>query len=67
MLARFAVYCFKMLLKWIDHIFPLETAEEVREFVKLWEAISSVQLNDLLEDELRWRILRQECLPHPVR
>lgn len=42
-------------MKWIDHIFPPETTEEVKEFVKLWEAISSVQLNDSLEDELRWR------------
>jgi hypothetical protein len=41
--------------KWIDHIFPPTTPEEVREFVKLWEAASAVQLNETVEDEVRWR------------
>lgn len=40
---------------WIDHIYPPTTAEEVTEFVKLWEAIQGVNLNDEIEDDIRWR------------
>lgn len=40
--------------KWIDHIFPPTSAEVVREFINLWEATNSVQLNEIVEDELRY-------------
>jgi hypothetical protein len=35
--------------------FPPTSTEEVREFVNLWEAISAVQINYVIEDELKWR------------
>lgn len=41
--------------KWIDHIFPPTTPQEVREFVKLWKAVGSIQLNKAIEDEVWWR------------
>lgn len=32
--------------KWIDHIYPPTSHEEVTQFVKLWEALNGVRLND---------------------
>jgi hypothetical protein len=42
--------------KWIDHIYPSATSEEVTQFVKLWEAIREVARNETVEDtgDGRW-------------
>lgn len=41
--------------KWIDHIFPSTTQEEVIQFVRLWEATRGVVLRDTEEDCITWR------------
>ena len=41
--------------KWIDHIFPSTTQEEVIQFVRLWEATRGVVLRDTKEDCITWR------------
>ena len=39
---------------WISHISPLASSIEIKEYVELWEAISSVQLNCGAKDEIIW-------------
>jgi hypothetical protein len=41
--------------KWIDHIYPPTTREEVTQFVRLWEAIRGVVRNESVEDTISWR------------
>lgn len=41
--------------KWIDHVYPPTTQEEVTQFVRLWEALRGVVLNDMVEDDIRWK------------
>lgn len=41
--------------KWIDHIYPPTSQEEVIQFVKLWEALNGVVLNDSAQDDITWR------------
>jgi hypothetical protein len=38
--------------KWIDHIYPQASQGEVSEFVRLWEAIMDIRLNNAVEDEI---------------
>jgi hypothetical protein len=52
---KFTVHQGLLNRKWIDHIFPPTSPEEVGEFIKLWEAIGAVPINDAVEDEVRWR------------
>ena len=40
---------------WISRITPLSTAQEIREYVMLWEAIGQTQLHEDREDNIRWR------------
>jgi hypothetical protein len=39
---------------WISRIIPLSTAQEIREYVMLWEAIGQTQLHEDREDNIRW-------------
>jgi hypothetical protein len=39
--------------KWIMHILPLQTSQEIQEYVELWEQISSTQLIENREDTIR--------------
>ena len=41
--------------KWIDHIYPPATSEEMTQFVRLWEAIREVARNETVEDTITWR------------
>jgi hypothetical protein len=41
--------------RWIAHILPLQTAQEIKEYVMLWEKVNDIQLVEDREDEIRWR------------
>ena len=41
--------------KWIDHIYPPTSPEEVRQFVRLWEELQGVVLNVEIQDDISWR------------
>jgi hypothetical protein len=41
--------------KWIDHIFPPCTQDEVSELVTLWETINDTRLITGVEDGIKWR------------
>jgi len=40
--------------KWIDHIYPPTSQEEVRQFVRLWEELQGVVLNEAIQDDITW-------------
>jgi hypothetical protein len=42
--------------RWISHITPLVTTQEIREYVTLWEEVGQIQLQESVEDNihLRW-------------
>ena len=41
--------------RWITHILPLQTAQEVKEDVMLWEQVGGIhQLEENREDTIRW-------------
>ena len=40
--------------RWISHVIPLGTAQEIREYVTLWEEVSQIQLIENKEDSIRW-------------
>jgi hypothetical protein len=58
--------------KWIDHVYPPTTQEEVIQFVRLWEALRGVVPNDMVEDDIRWKwtadgmYTTQKCVPGSV-
>lgn len=41
--------------KWIDHILPIFSPDEIREYVSLWEKVQHVQLDENREDDIVWR------------
>ena len=41
--------------RWISHVIPLGTAQEIREYVTLWEEVSQIQLIENIEDNIHWR------------
>lgn len=41
--------------KWIDHVYPLNSQEEVRQYIQLWEAVQGVQLDADTKDEITWK------------
>ena len=41
--------------KWIDHIYPPISQEELRQFVRLWEAVRDTTLDDTIDDSITWR------------
>ena len=41
--------------RWIDHIFPPSSHEEVSDYVNLWKAIKDTQLSNEVEDDISWR------------
>ena len=40
---------------WMRHVSPINTAQEIKEYVSLWEEISEVQRGDHEEDQIKWR------------
>ena len=40
--------------KWIDHIYPPTSQEEVRQFVRLWDELQGVVLNEAIQDDITW-------------
>ena len=41
--------------RWISHILPIQTAQEIREYVILWEKVHGVTLQENNDDSIRWR------------
>ena len=43
--------------RWIKHLLPLQSSQEIREYVALWEQVGNVQLQEGTEDTntIRWR------------
>jgi hypothetical protein len=41
--------------KWISHILPIQTAEEIQEYIKLWETVQQIVLDPDREDTIVWR------------
>jgi hypothetical protein len=41
--------------KWISHILPILTAEEIQEYIKLWETVQQIVLDPDREDTIVWR------------
>ena len=53
--------------KWIDHIYPPTSQEEVRQFVRLWEELQGVVLNEAIQvDILLGDGLQMTSIPHKV-
>jgi hypothetical protein len=40
--------------RWISHIAPLVTAQDIREYVTLWEEVGQIQLQESVEDNIHW-------------
>jgi hypothetical protein len=40
--------------KWIVHISPLDTVEELHQYIALWKEIRNVPRDKNLEDEIKW-------------
>jgi hypothetical protein len=41
--------------KWISHVSPIRSVEELHEFIVLWEGVNSVNRVEDDEDEISWR------------
>jgi hypothetical protein len=41
--------------KWISQVYPIQSMEELLEFVTLWEEVNSVHRVEDSEDEIKWR------------
>jgi len=41
--------------RWIYHILPLQTPQEIQEYVHLWERVNGTRLEKNREDTIRWR------------
>lgn len=41
--------------RWISHILPIQTAQEIQEYVILWEKVHGVTLQENNDDSIRWR------------
>ena len=41
--------------RWIAHISPLITPQEIKEYVALWELVGHTQLQENMEDSIPWR------------
>lgn len=41
--------------RWIAHILPIHSAQEIREYVTLWDHLSHAQLEEDREDTITWR------------
>ena len=40
--------------RWMSHITPLQTPQETREYIIIWEAVGQTQPNESIEDSIRW-------------
>jgi hypothetical protein len=53
--------------KWIAHISPLRTVEELQQYITLWEEMWNVPRDENLEDEIKWRWTQDgQYIPHKV-
>lgn len=59
--------------RWISHILPIQTPQEIQEYIVLWEHVQGTRLQEDAEDTIRWRwtndgeyIYIQECIPNSV-
>jgi hypothetical protein len=41
--------------RWISHICPIQSIEELQEFIALWEGVTTVNMIEDSEDEIRWK------------
>lgn len=41
--------------RWITHILPVQSSEEIHEYVSVWNAVRQIQLTGDREDSIRWR------------
>lgn len=41
--------------RWINHILPILNSQEMMEYMALWEQVGMVQLQEGMEDTIRWR------------
>jgi hypothetical protein len=41
--------------KWVAHVSPIQSMEELQEFIALWEEVTGVQRVDDAEDEIKWK------------
>lgn len=41
--------------KWIDHIYPPSSQQEINEFIVLWEALAGTTLEAEVEDDITWK------------
>jgi hypothetical protein len=41
--------------KWISQISPIQTLEELNEYVVLWESVNMISRRDDAEDEIKWK------------
>jgi hypothetical protein len=41
--------------RWINHILPILNSQEMMEYMALWEQVGMVQLEEGMEDTIRWR------------
>jgi hypothetical protein len=41
--------------RWINHILPIQNSQEMMEYMALWEQVGMVQLQEGMEDTIRWR------------
>jgi hypothetical protein len=41
--------------KWISHVSPIQSMDELREFVSLWERLAAVNRVEDAEDEIKWK------------
>jgi hypothetical protein len=44
--------------KWISHISPIQSAEELRDFIELWDGLTTVNLRQEIKDEIKWKWTR---------
>lgn len=41
--------------KWVSHIYPIQSFEEMQEFIGLWGVVNSIFRRDDAEDEIKWK------------
>jgi hypothetical protein len=41
--------------RWISHISPIQSFEELQKFIVLWEGVNTVNMMEYSEDEIKWK------------
>jgi hypothetical protein len=42
--------------KWISHVSPIQSLQELQEFIALWEGVNGVNRSEDANDEITWRL-----------